>query len=77
VPELRALISFPEYGLTECGPTRLEPRTQISCVSPWVTPKAAGSATRAAAFSIVRVIEADGRYSSAVTHIYTTFEPAT
>lgn len=76
--ELKSLISFPEYGLTDCGPSRLqpyrlEPGAQVACESPWVPARPPWNTTRAAAFTLVRVIEAQGRYTTLAAHIYTTF----
>ncbi|HLL64220.1 MAG TPA: hypothetical protein VK453_00555 [Micromonosporaceae bacterium] len=73
--ELRALISFPQYGLTDCGASRLEPGAQAVCISPWVTTRTTWSATHAAAYSLVRVIEAQGRYTFLAGRIHTHFEP--
>jgi hypothetical protein len=70
--DLRALISHPEYGLTDCGASRLEPGARAECVSPWVT-VGRFSGNHVAAYSLVRVIEAQGRYTSVVGIIHTTF----
>jgi hypothetical protein len=69
--ELESLISFPEYGSTDCGASRLEPGAQAACVSPWVTARAPWSTTRAAAFSLIRAIDAQGRYIAVVADIQT------
>jgi hypothetical protein len=71
--ELKALISFPEYGMTVCGPARLEPGAQFVCISPWVTSRDAYSATRAEAYSLVRVTETNGRRTATVANVHTTF----
>jgi hypothetical protein len=71
--QLKALISFPEYGMTVCGPARLEPGAQFVCISPWVTSRTVWSATRAEAYSLVRVMESDGRRTAVVTNVHTTF----
>jgi hypothetical protein len=71
--ELKSLISYPEYGLTDCGASRLESGAQAVCISPWVPATAPWSTTRAAAFSLVRVIEPQGRYTTLAANIHTTF----
>ncbi len=76
--ELKSLISAPEYGLTDCGPSWLEPAwleagAQVACSSPWVPATRLGGATGAAVFTLVRVIEADGRYTTLAAPFYTTF----
>jgi hypothetical protein len=70
--ELKALISHPDYGLTDCGASRLEPGMQAECVSPWVTVRRS-SGNHVAAYSLVRVIEAQDRYTTVVGIIHTTF----
>lgn len=74
--ELRTLISYPEYGTTDCGPSRLQPvtlapGTQTACSSPWVLARHPWTDTRAAAFTLIKVIEAQGRYTTLATHVYT------
>jgi hypothetical protein len=74
--ELQSLISFPEYGTTDCGPSWAQPVTlppgaQIACSSPWVLATHSWDRTRAAAFTLIRVIEAQGRYTTLATHVYT------
>jgi hypothetical protein len=71
--QLQSLISFPEYGLTDCGASRLEPGAQVACISPWVPATRPWATTRAAAFSLVRVIEANGRYTTLAANIHATF----
>ncbi|MCA2211747.1 hypothetical protein [Jidongwangia harbinensis] len=73
VTELKALISFPQYGMTVCGPARLGPGAQFVCTSPWVTSRNDWSAARAEAYSLVRVTETDGRRTAAITNVHTTF----
>jgi hypothetical protein len=70
--ELKALISHPQYGLTDCGVSWLGPGARAECVSPWVTVQSF-SGNHVAAYSLVRVVEAQGRYTSVVGVIHTTF----
>jgi hypothetical protein len=71
--EFKTLISYPQYGLTDCGASRLDAGTQAVCISPWVTARGPSEAGRASAFSIVRVIEAEGRHTFAIGVIDATF----
>lgn len=72
--EFKTLISYPQYGLTDCGASWLAAGAHAVCVSPWVTARGPFEAARASAFSIVRVIEAQGRYTSAIGVIDATFD---
>lgn len=72
--ELESLISYPHYGMTDCGAFRLDAGAQAVCVSPWVTARNSYEAARASAFSLVRVVEATGRYTSAIGVIDATFQ---
>jgi hypothetical protein len=74
--ELVSLISFPEYGTTDCGPSRLQPvmlqpGTQLACSSPWVLAARPWNVTHAAAFTLLRVTEAQGRYTTLSVPVYT------
>jgi hypothetical protein len=76
--ELLSLISFPEYGTTDCGPSRLQPvtlppGTQMACSSPWVVARNPWNAARTAAFTLLRVIEAQGRYTTLSVPVYTIY----
>jgi hypothetical protein len=70
--ELKSLISHPQYGLTDCGASWLGPSAQVECVSPWTT-RGPYAGPHVGAFTFVRVIEAQGRYTTLAAHIYTTF----
>jgi len=70
--ELKALISHPQYGTTDCGVSWLGPGARAECVSPWVTVQRF-SGNHVAGYSLVRVIEAQGRYTTVVGIIHTTF----